>query len=112
MLAGVRHHHERGDGAGYPDGVSGAEIPLSARIIAVADAYDAMANERPYHEALPHHLIVAELRRCADRQFDPDLVKEFLTILETGVCELDPDLIAEAVTQATAPVTTEPISSL
>ncbi len=102
VCAAVRHHHEWWDGSGAPDELSGTRIPLSARILAVADAFDAMNSGRPHREALPREVVQLELRRGAGRQFDPDLVKEFLTILETGVCELDPEWVADAVTQATA----------
>jgi hypothetical protein len=74
----IRHHHERWDGRGYPDGLAGAQIPMGARIIAVADAYDAMTSDRPYREALPPEIALAELRRGAGRQFDPDLVEAFI----------------------------------
>jgi len=101
VRAGIRHHHEWWDGTGYPDGLAGSEIPLAARIVAVADAFDAMSSDRPYRRALDRELILAELRQFAGSQFDPDLVKEFAAILETGVCEVDPEFLAEAVTEAT-----------
>ena len=69
-----RATHERWDGAGYPDGISGSEIPLPARIIAVCDAYDAMTMIRPYRSALGPIAAVAELERCAGSQFDPTVV--------------------------------------
>lgn len=71
ILAVVRHHHERWDGAGYPDGLAGEAIPLAARIVAVADAYDAMTTARPYRSALRPAHAVAEIVREAGRQFDP-----------------------------------------
>jgi len=74
----IRHHHERWDGKGYPDGLAAAEIPLGARIIAVADCYDAMTSDRPYRKALPHEIAVIELRRCAGAQFDPAIVQAFI----------------------------------
>jgi diguanylate cyclase (GGDEF)-like protein len=70
----VRHHHERWDGGGYPDGLAGTEIPLGSRIIFVADAYDAMTSDRPYAPRLDHASALAELDAGADRQFDPDVV--------------------------------------
>jgi diguanylate cyclase (GGDEF)-like protein/putative nucleotidyltransferase with HDIG domain len=70
----VLHHHERWDGSGYPDGVSGERIPLGARIIFVADAYDAMISERVYRRRVSPEEAVAELRRCAGTQFDPEVV--------------------------------------
>lgn len=78
----VYHHHERYDGTGYPDGLKGDEIPLAARIVTIADAYDAMTSERPYRGAADHEYAVSELRRCAGTQFDPRLVELFVTALE------------------------------
>ena len=74
----IRHHHERWDGRGYPDGLAGTHIPLGARIITVADAYDAMTSDRPYRAALSPEIALAELRNGAGRQFDPDLVDIFV----------------------------------
>jgi putative nucleotidyltransferase with HDIG domain len=74
----IRHHHERWDGTGYPDGLAGTRIPLGARIIAVADAYDAMTSDRPYRAALSPEIALGELRAGAGRQFDPDLVATFI----------------------------------
>jgi HD-GYP domain-containing protein (c-di-GMP phosphodiesterase class II) len=76
----VLHHHERWDGGGYPHGLGGHEIPLEARILAVADAYDAMTSDRPYQRALDHDAALAELRRCAGTQFDPDVVAAFCRV--------------------------------
>ena len=73
----VLHHHERWDGAGYPDGVYGDEIPLGARIIFVADAYDAMTSDRVYRRRLTVEDALTELQRCAGTQFDPDVVAAF-----------------------------------
>ena len=70
----VLHHHERWDGSGYPDGLPGERIPLGARIIFVADAYDAMTSERVYRRRVPAEQAIAELRRCAGSQFDPEIV--------------------------------------
>jgi diguanylate cyclase (GGDEF)-like protein/putative nucleotidyltransferase with HDIG domain len=77
----IRSVHERWDGCGYPDGLSGDEIPLGARIIAVADAFHAMTSDRPYRRALPRDEALAELRRCAGTQFDPDAVQALLHVL-------------------------------
>ncbi len=77
----VRSHHERYDGSGYPDGLAGEDIPLGARIIAVADAYDAMVHERNYKEKMSLSDAKAELRRQAGKQFDPDVVVAALDIL-------------------------------
>jgi diguanylate cyclase (GGDEF)-like protein/putative nucleotidyltransferase with HDIG domain len=73
----VRHSHEHFDGSGYPDGLSGDEIPLASRILLVADAFDAMTSDRPYQAAMPHEEALAELRRNAGRQFDPRCVAAF-----------------------------------
>jgi len=81
IKAAVRHHHERYDGKGYPYELSGEAIPLGARILAVADAYEAMTADRPYRRALSDEQAVAELKRCAGTQFDPMLVKAFLSAL-------------------------------
>jgi diguanylate cyclase (GGDEF)-like protein/putative nucleotidyltransferase with HDIG domain len=73
----VLHHHERWDGSGYPDGLPGEQIPLGARIIFVADAYDAMTSERVYRRRVGSEQAVAELQRCAGSQFDPEIVDAF-----------------------------------
>ena len=70
----VRHHHERWDGGGYPSGLARDAIPLGARIIFVADAYDAMTTDRTYRSAISRESAVAELERCAGSQFDPRVV--------------------------------------
>jgi HD-GYP domain-containing protein (c-di-GMP phosphodiesterase class II) len=76
----VLHHHERWDGSGYPDGLEGEQIPVGARLFAVADAFDAMTSDRPYRRALSAAFAVDEIRREAGRQFDPIAVNAFLTI--------------------------------
>jgi putative nucleotidyltransferase with HDIG domain len=76
IIRGVRHHHERYDGTGYPDGLVGKEIPIAARIIMICDAVDAMLSDRPYRDALPISVVRAELLKCAGTQFDPDIVAE------------------------------------
>ena len=81
----VLHHHERFNGGGYPHGLRGSEIPLGARIVAVADAYHAMVHDRPYSTALSHDEALAELRRCAGQQFDPDVVESFCSLYREGV---------------------------
>ncbi|HEX5066766.1 MAG TPA: HD domain-containing phosphohydrolase [Myxococcota bacterium] len=96
MSQAIRHHHEWWDGTGYPDGVAGEEIPLDARIIAVADAFDAMSCDRPYRHALRRDVVVAEFRRYAGIQFDPSLVKVFLAILEERASDVDVTLLAES----------------
>jgi putative nucleotidyltransferase with HDIG domain len=80
----VRHHHERYDGKGYPDGKSGENIELGARIMAVADSFDAMTTDRPYRKRLPLKEAIAELIRCKGTQFDPKVVDNFITILENN----------------------------
>ena len=70
----VRHHHERYDGTGYPDGLAGDEIPLESRIILVADAFEAMTSDRPYRVAPGQEIAVEELQRHAGTQFDPHVV--------------------------------------
>jgi putative nucleotidyltransferase with HDIG domain len=79
--AAVRHHHERFDGAGYPDGLAGTAIPIEARIVAAADAYSAMTSERPYSSARPPSEAAEELRRSAGGQFDPDVVEALVDVL-------------------------------
>ena len=91
----VLHHHERWDGAGYPERLGGERIPLGSRILFVADAYDAMTTDRVYRSRLSHERAIAELERCAGTQFDPDVVSAFkeefdeprkpkLVVVETG----------------------------
>jgi response regulator RpfG family c-di-GMP phosphodiesterase len=74
----VLYHHEQWDGSGYPEGLRGMQIPLGARLISVADAYDAMTTDRAYRRALPHEVAISELRRCAGTQFDAMLVGVFV----------------------------------
>ena len=71
LITGARWHHERYDGKGYPDGISGDEIPLEARIIAVADAYDAMSSRRSYRDVLPQEIVRSEIEKGKGTQFDP-----------------------------------------
>jgi len=78
----VLYHHERIDGKGYPEGISGMAIPLGARILAVSDCYDAMTSDRPYRKALPQTVAVEELRKHSGTQFDPVIVKAFIEVLE------------------------------
>jgi response regulator RpfG family c-di-GMP phosphodiesterase len=77
----IRHHHERWDGRGYPDGLAGEDIPLLARVVAVADAFDAMTSNRPYRLAKRESAAVEELKRCAGVQFDGEVVKAFAEML-------------------------------
>jgi putative two-component system response regulator len=78
----IRHHHERWDGSGYPDGLAGQAIPVGARIIGIVDAFDAMTQYRPYREARSISEAVEEMRLEKGRQFDPDLVDEFVRVIE------------------------------
>src|SRR5690606_11421832 len=77
----VRHHHESYDGTGYPAGLKGEEIPLLARILTVADSYEAMTADRPYRAGRDMHEAIEELRGCAGHQFDPAVVETFAAIL-------------------------------
>jgi HD-GYP domain-containing protein (c-di-GMP phosphodiesterase class II) len=77
----VLYHHERWDGTGYPTGRAGEEIPVEARVLAIADAFDAMTSDRPYRRALSREEALAEVERCSGTQFDPALVGVFL-----GLC--------------------------
>jgi diguanylate cyclase (GGDEF)-like protein len=81
----VLHHHEWYDGRGYPHGLAGTEIPVGARIVSVVDAYEAMVAGRPYRDAISHEEAIAELRRQAGIQFDPELVALFADIFATGM---------------------------
>jgi putative nucleotidyltransferase with HDIG domain len=83
VIPGVHLHHERWDGRGYPLGLAGSDIPLIARIIAVADTYDAMTSDRAYRRALPHEVTVNEIERCSGSQFDPDVAGTFTERIET-----------------------------
>jgi response regulator RpfG family c-di-GMP phosphodiesterase len=77
LVPGVYLHHERWDGRGYPLGLKGNDVPLIARIIAVADTYDAMTSDRAYRRALPHEVAVGEIERCSSTQFDPEVTHSF-----------------------------------
>ena len=80
----IRHHHEWWNGTGYPDGLAGEEIPLAARIVAITDAFDAMSGDRRYSGV----------------QFDPELTKEFLGLLEDGHCDVELELLGEVLASA------------
>jgi putative nucleotidyltransferase with HDIG domain len=79
-LPGVRHHHERYDGRGYPDGLMGEKIPIASRAILVVDTFDAMTWSRPYRKGLPAAVAYKELKEFAGRQFDPRMVEVFLKV--------------------------------
>ncbi len=95
----ILHHHERWDGTGYPKGLRGEQIPLNARVVAVADAYDAMTTDRAYRTALTHEQAVQELKDGRGKQFDPEIVDLFLDILreESIVCP-EPSYLEAAAT--------------
>ncbi len=90
----ILHHHERYAGHGYPYGLRAKEIPLGARIVAIADAYDAMISDRPYRRAISHQAAIAELREHAGTQFDPELVGLFCDLYATRAPKPDPAILA------------------
>lgn len=77
----ILKHQEHWDGGGYPLGISGEDIPIQCRILGIVDAFDAMTNDRPYRKAMSIHEALAELQRCAGKQFDPQLVDIFVSII-------------------------------
>lgn len=85
VIPGVRSHHERWDGAGYPDGLAGEDIPLFGRILAVADTYDSITADRPYRQSPGHEWAIEEIRRCSGSQFDPRVVEVFLRVIAPTV---------------------------
>lgn len=89
------YHHERWDGQGYPHGLKAEDIPLAARIVSIADVYDALSVKRVYKEALPHEICVDKIRREAGKQFDPDLVEVFLSI-EPQIAEISERLKSQS----------------
>lgn len=89
----ILHHHERYSGHGYPHGLRGSDIPLGARIVAIADAYEAMLSDRPYRQAIGHEAAVAELRAQAGTQFDPDLVELFCSSFADEPPTADPSVL-------------------
>jgi response regulator RpfG family c-di-GMP phosphodiesterase len=84
----IKYHHERYDGKGYPDGLKGEDIPLAARIVTVADAFDAMTSARPYRSALPHDVALAEVLRGKGVHFDPQVITAFASIPQARVIEI------------------------
>jgi putative nucleotidyltransferase with HDIG domain len=89
-IAGIKHHHEKYDGTGYPDRMKGKEIPIAARIVCLADAFDAMTSTRPYRVGLPLEFAVQEMQKMTGRQFCPDCVDAFVRVLRTsGVVEAE-----------------------
>ena len=94
--AGAMYHHERYDGKGYPQGLKGEEIPLVARIIGIADAYDAMTSTRVYRKRLKNEDVIKEIEKCAGQQFDPEITKVFLELLNNNAIEqISPDQEAD-----------------
>ena len=89
MIPIVYHHHERFDGRGYPAGLAGEDIPLLARIAAVADTFDAMTSKRSYRDSLSLDIVKAEFERCSGTQFDPEIAKLFLDILNNHYDEIE-----------------------
>ena len=87
-VLGIKHHHEMYDGSGYPDRLKGTEIPLSARVVCLADAFDAMTSTRPYRVGLPLEFAMQEMKKLAGRQFCPESVDAFIRVLKSkGVVE-------------------------
>jgi diguanylate cyclase (GGDEF)-like protein len=86
-VSSILHHHEKWNGSGYPEGLKGEEIPLEARILAIADSFEAMTSARPYRHALSLEEVIKELRQGVGVQFDPKLVKVFVGIIEAGLPE-------------------------
>ena len=85
----ILHHHERHDGRGYPTGLAGSEIPLGARILAVADAFDAITSDRPYRKRSGVAAALLEIEHNAGLQFDPQVVAAFLVLVRDGKIELN-----------------------
>ena len=85
IAQGAKYHHERYDGKGYTEGLMGEDIPQVARIIGVADSYDAMASDRCYRKALSNDVIVEELNKHNGTQFDPEVVPHMLAMIEEGI---------------------------
>ncbi|OQA81497.1 MAG: Cyclic di-GMP phosphodiesterase response regulator RpfG [bacterium ADurb.Bin243] len=105
VRAGIRNHHERWDGRGYPDGLAGEKIPFSARIIALADAFDAMTSNRPYRDAMAMEKVYSEFIKCAGGQFDPNLAEVFVNMLK----KMDAKTLTS---QNAGSLTAEPINNI
>lgn len=93
VISIIRHHHERYDGKGYPNGLKGEEVPFLARIIGLVESFDAMVADRPYRKALPLQTVVKELKQCAGTQFDPVLVNTLIEIIVEKGSEILPEAI-------------------
>jgi putative two-component system response regulator len=78
----ILYHHERWDGSGYPESLGGREIPIEARLLAIADVYDAVTTNRPYHPPQRYHEVIELLKSESGKHFDPDLVPIFITVIE------------------------------
>ncbi|HEX6330194.1 MAG TPA: HD-GYP domain-containing protein [Actinomycetota bacterium] len=96
----IRHHHERFDGSGYPDGLRGGDIPLSARIFSIADSFDAMTSDRPYRGPMGPERALVEVRAGSGSQFDPQIVRVFVEMIEQGPAEDDDEDFARALALA------------
>ncbi len=83
----IKHHHERFDGKGYPDGLSGEQIPIGSRVIAIAEAFDILTSDVPWRDAMNQESALQEIESCAGTQFDPDLVAALRTALSSGLVE-------------------------
>ena len=95
----VRHHHERFDGSGYPDGLAGDQIPLEARIVAAVDAYSAITDDRVYGHGRSREDAIEEMRRCAGSHFDPDVVQALVACLDDEAARLHRRLAARRTDQ-------------
>jgi HD-GYP domain-containing protein (c-di-GMP phosphodiesterase class II) len=84
IIPGVKYHHEQVNGKGYPDGLMGEDIPVLAKIVAVADTYDAMTTDRPYRKAMEKEEAIEELKRCSGTQFDKEVVEAFVHAFQRG----------------------------
>jgi len=84
IVPGVKYHHEQVDGKGYPDGLRGKDIPILAKIVAVADTYDAMTTDRPYRKAMDKRIAIEELKRCSGTQLDGEVVEAFIHAYQNG----------------------------
>ena len=87
LVVGAKYHHERYDGTGYMEGLKKDEIPLFARIIGLADSYDTMFSDRPYHKGIPREKIIDEIKRCSGSQFDPKLASIMITLIEEDMAD-------------------------
>ena len=84
IIPGIRNHHETWDGRGYPDGLVGEEIPLVARIVGVADTFDAMTTTRPYQKAMTLEFVLAKIRGMAGTRYDPQIIEALIGAVESG----------------------------